>query len=78
VTRRKQAITLRNAEEIFRSHFPKARITSNKGNDGSRHYLVYKSYTDRSYVGCGDRKTYAWKDACESCNLTGIKDAVDA
>lgn len=67
-------VTLKAAERVFRSHYPKARIEGYTGNDRKRYYLVHKdNVRGEFHVGEGDTKPKAWRDACERLNITEAK-----
>jgi hypothetical protein len=63
-------ITLRNAEELVRARYARARVQGYTGNDRKRYYLVWEGgYSvggNTKRLGEGDTKPQAWKDAAEN------------
>lgn len=59
-------------EQKFKEVYPHATIESQKQNGpaGKRYYLVRKIRSAGMWIGCGDTKAQAWKDAVNSLSNT--------
>jgi len=64
------------AEQIFVSHFPKAKIEHQRGQAGGGYFLVRKRRDEHMWSGCGNTKAQAWRDACERIGLTRAYDGL--